>query len=76
MVGVSTRKKGKKYPYYGCLTREREKKCDQEYIRADGLEAIVLGDVKTLLRDDDLSIRCGRKRTDAWPNRRRIWSGS
>ena len=52
MMGVSTRKKGRKHSYYACLTREREKRCDQEYVRADELEGIVLGDVKTLLRDD------------------------
>jgi site-specific DNA recombinase len=52
MVGVSTQKKGKKHSYYACLTREREKRCDQEYVRADELEAIVLRDVKTLFRDD------------------------
>jgi site-specific DNA recombinase len=52
MVGVSGRKNGKKHVYYACLTREREKKCDLPYVRADVLESLVLGDVKTLFRDD------------------------
>ncbi len=52
MVGVSTRKKGRKIPYYVCLNRERERQCDQEYVRADELEVLVMTDVKTLLRDD------------------------
>ncbi len=53
MVGVSTRKKGRKLAYYACLRREREKACDQEYLRAEEIEAIVLRDVTTLLRDDE-----------------------
>ncbi len=52
MVGVSTRRNGKKINYYACLTRERVKRCDQDYMRADALEALVIRDVKTLLRDD------------------------
>jgi hypothetical protein len=52
MIGVSTREKGKKHFGYACLTRQREKRCDQDNVRADELEGIVLGDVKTLLRDD------------------------
>jgi hypothetical protein len=38
MVGVSTRKKDKKFPYYLCNKRWRTHDCDQAYGRADLLE--------------------------------------
>lgn len=52
MVGVSTRRNGKKINDDAGLTRERVKRCDQEYIPANDLEALVVRTVKTLLRDD------------------------
>ena len=48
MVGVSTHKKERRFPYYICSKRWNIKDCDQDYVRADLLEAGIMQDVKTM----------------------------
>ena len=57
MVGVSTHKKERKFPYYICSKRWNIKDCDQDYIRADLLEAGIMRDVKTMFRDEAFMTR-------------------
>lgn len=57
MVGVSTHKKGRKFPYYLCNKRWSIRECDQDYVRADLLESAIIQDVKTMFRDEDLMAR-------------------
>jgi len=52
MVGVSTHKKDRKYPYYLCSKRWNIKDCDQDYVRADLLETAIIEDVKGMFRDE------------------------
>ena len=52
MVGVSTHKKARRFPYYICSKRWNIKDCDQDYVRADLLEAGIMKDVKTVFRDE------------------------
>ncbi|MHC4060005.1 MAG: recombinase family protein [Planctomycetota bacterium] len=52
MIGISTHKKTRKYPYYVCTSRWHTKDCPQDYVRADLLEATVVNDIKTLFRDE------------------------
>ena len=54
MVGVSTRKDRRKIPYYVCTKRTTTHDCQQDYVRADLLEAAIIADVSAVLRDDDL----------------------
>jgi site-specific DNA recombinase len=60
-VGVSTRKQGKKFPYYLCNKRWRIRECDQDYVRADLLEAAIIKDIRTMLRDEDFMTRLWAK---------------
>ena len=57
MVGVSTHKKNRKFPYYICSKRWNIKDCDQDYIRADLLEAAIVQDIKTMFRDEAFMAR-------------------
>ena len=57
MVGCSTRKKDRKYPYYICSKRMNTKDCDQDYVRADLLESSILQDVKGMFRDEQFMAR-------------------
>jgi hypothetical protein len=57
MVGVSTHKKDKKFPYYLCAKRWNTKDCDQDYVRADLLEASILQDIKAMLQDEPFMSR-------------------
>jgi hypothetical protein len=52
VFGAGAKKKGKYFPYYVCSKRMNTKECDQDYVRADYLEAAVIQDVKALFRDD------------------------
>jgi site-specific DNA recombinase len=61
MVGVSTRKQGRKFPYYLCNKRWRIRECDQDYVRADLLEAAIIKDIRTTLRDEDFMARLWAK---------------
>lgn len=54
MVGVSCRKKGSKILYYACRKRLDTKECDQDYVRADWLEAKILDEVQAIFRNEDL----------------------
>jgi len=45
MVGISTKKKDQRFPYYICSRRWKTHECQQEYVRADLLEQGILGDV-------------------------------
>ena len=57
MVGVSTHKKERRFPYYICSKRWNIKDCDQDYIRADLLEAAIMQDIKTMFRDETFMAR-------------------
>ena len=57
MVGVSTHKKERRFPYYICSKRWNIKDCDQDYIRGDLLEASIMQDVKTMFRDEAFMAR-------------------
>ncbi|MCD6416386.1 MAG: recombinase family protein [Planctomycetes bacterium] len=57
MVGVSTRKKNRKFPYYVCNKRWKTHDCDQDYVRADLLEEAIMWDVKTMFRDEQFMAR-------------------
>ncbi len=57
MVGVSTHKKDKKFPYYLCNNRWATKDCDQDYVRADLLESAILQDIKAILQDEQFLAR-------------------
>ena len=68
MVGVSTRKRGKKFPYYLCNKRWRTHDCLQDYVRGDLLEGAILEDVKAMFRDEQFMARVwaeANKRLDA-----------
>ena len=57
MVGMSTEKRGKKFPYYVCTTRKNVQDCDQDYVRADLLEKVIIQDIKEMFRDERLMLR-------------------
>ncbi len=57
MVGVSTHKKDRKYPYYLCSKRWNIKDCDQDYVRADLLETAILRDIKGIFHDEQFMAR-------------------
>ena len=57
MVGVSTHKKERRFPYYICSKRWNIKDCDQDYVRADLLEAAIMQDIKTMFRDETFMAR-------------------
>jgi len=61
MVGVSTRNHGRKFPYYLCNKRWRIRECDQDYVRADLLEAAIIKDIRSMLRDEDFMARLWAK---------------
>ena len=65
MVGVSTHKKERRFPYYICSKRWNIKDCDQDYVRGDLLETAIMQDIKTLFQDEATS-------TPAW----RSWTRS
>ena len=52
MVGVSTHKKERRFPYYICSKRWNIKDCDQDYVRGDLLEAAIMQDIKTMFQDE------------------------
>ena len=57
VVGVSTHKKNRKFPYYVCTKRWNIRDCGQDYIRADLLEAAILQDIKAMFRDESFMAR-------------------
>ncbi|OGQ00334.1 MAG: hypothetical protein A2Z40_04395 [Deltaproteobacteria bacterium RBG_19FT_COMBO_60_16] len=57
MVGVSTHKKDRRFPYYLCSKRWNTRECDQDYIRADHVEATILQDIKAMFRDEPFIAR-------------------
>ena len=57
MFGGGGYKKGVHVPYYVCSKRFNQHDCDQDYVRADLLEAAIVQDVKAILRDEDLMAR-------------------
>ncbi len=57
MVGVSTHKKDRKFPYYVCNKRWNIHDCDQDYVRADLLESATIQDIKTMFRDEQFIAR-------------------
>jgi site-specific DNA recombinase len=52
MIGISTTKSGRKFPYYVCNTRWKTHDCTQDYVRADLLEEAVMKDVKAMFLDE------------------------
>jgi site-specific DNA recombinase len=57
MVGVSTHKKDRVYPYYLCNKRWNTKECDQDYVRADLLEDAILQDIRAMFLDEQFMAR-------------------
>jgi site-specific DNA recombinase len=57
MVGVSTHKKDRRFPYYLCSKRWNTRECDQDYIRADYVEATILQDMKAIFQDEQFIAR-------------------
>ena len=57
MVGVSTHKKDRKFPYYLCSKRWNIRDCDQDYIRGDLMEAAIIQDIKTMFRNEQFMAR-------------------
>jgi len=57
MVGVSTLKNDRNYPYYLCNKRWSTHDCDQDYVRADLLEAAIIKDVKAMFQDEQFMAR-------------------
>jgi site-specific DNA recombinase len=57
MVGISTRKNGRKIPYYVCTKRLAAHDCDQDYVRADILETAIVEDIKEMFRDEQFMAR-------------------
>ena len=61
MVGVSCRKNGSKILYYACRKRIDTKECDQDYVRADWLEAKILDEVQAIFRNEELLAEIWKK---------------
>ena len=61
MFGGGARKKDRYIPYYVCSKRSNTHDCDQDYIRADRLEAAIMGDIKTIFRDQEFLDRVWEK---------------
>lgn len=57
MVGVSTTRNDRKFPYYVCNTRWKTHDCKQDYIRADLLEEAVMQDVREMFLDEQFMAR-------------------
>lgn len=58
MVGISCHKKDAgSIPYYVCTSRLSTHECEQDYIRADLLDAAVIQDLKTIFQDEDFMAR-------------------
>ncbi len=57
MVGVSTQKKDRKFPYYLCNKRWKTHDCDQAYVRADLLEKAVMMDITGMFQDEQFMAR-------------------
>ena len=57
MVGVSIKKKNRKYSYYVCNSRWNGHDCKQDYVRADHLESAIMQDIKTMFRDEPFMSR-------------------
>jgi site-specific DNA recombinase len=74
MVGVSTHKKDRKYPYYLCNKRWNIKDCDQDYVRADLLESAILQDIKGMLRDEQFMARIWEEANRRLLLRSRVWT--
>jgi hypothetical protein len=49
--------RAKKYPYYICTKRLTTHECEQDYLRADLLEAAVVQDIKAMFRDEPFMAR-------------------
>ena len=54
MAGNGCRKDDAYIPYYACSKRTDAHECDQDYIRADLLEAAVIHDIKSILQNEEL----------------------
>src|SRR5688572_10470327 len=52
MVGVSSTKNGRKVAYYACSSRASKAGCDQDDVRADEVESLIISEFKELFRDD------------------------
>lgn len=54
MVGESgTSKNGSKYQYYICLEKKKHRACQKKAVRKDWIEDLVIGQVKTILTNDN-----------------------
>ena len=57
MFGGGGYKKGVHVPYYVCSKRFNDHDCEQEYVRAELLEAAVTEDIKAMFRDEQFMAR-------------------
>ncbi|MBW2148499.1 MAG: recombinase zinc beta ribbon domain-containing protein, partial [Deltaproteobacteria bacterium] len=57
MVGFSTLKNDRNYPYYLCNKRWSTHDCEQDYIRGDLLETAIIQDLKNMFMDDQFMLR-------------------
>jgi site-specific DNA recombinase len=61
MFGGGARKNGRYIPYYVCSERASTHSCDQDYVRADRIEAAIIEDIKTIFRDREFLDRVRKK---------------
>jgi hypothetical protein len=57
MFGGGGNKKGVHVPYYVCSKRFNDHDCEQDYVRAELLEAAVTEDIKAMFRDEQFMAR-------------------
>ena len=57
MFGAGGNKDGKQVPYYVCSKRYTQHECDQDYIRAERLEAAIVQDIREMLGDEQFMAR-------------------
>jgi site-specific DNA recombinase len=57
MFGASGCKNGNAVPYYVCSKRFNQHECEQDYVRAQILEAGIIEDIKTMFRDEQFMAR-------------------
>lgn len=63
MAGVSTHRKGRKYPQYLCSKRWNTKDCNRDCVRADLIESAILQDVRCMFRDEQFMARVWQETT-------------
>lgn len=54
MIGETGTGKGKKYNYYTCYKKKKERACDKRAVRQDWIESLVLNNVVAILKNEEL----------------------